>query len=214
MLNNEQPKSNQGYFAGPKTSGVYGIYNTITKKWYVGSGADLYTRWHVHKHHLCSRTHHSKHLQSSWLKYGGGRFAFYILERCSPEDCVELEQSWIDALDSANPECGYNILPKAGSCLGIKRSEETKAKMREAAKKRGCTHLTIYAKSPEGRLRSSKINKGKKVSSETRAKISASVKAKVPEYVDKMKAALTGRKLSKEHKGNIALGLLGRSKTR
>jgi len=48
-----------------------------------------------------------------------------IIEYCDPENCIPREQFYIDLL---KPE--YNILPKAGSNLGFKHSEETLNKMR------------------------------------------------------------------------------------
>jgi group I intron endonuclease len=64
------------------------------------------------------------------LKYGYSSFQLEILKECEREQCLKYEQEYIDLF---NPE--YNILPVAGSSLGHSHSEETKAKMREAARK-------------------------------------------------------------------------------
>jgi group I intron endonuclease len=77
------------------------------------------------------------------LKHGYSKFKLEILEYCDQDSAVEREQYYIDLL---NPE--YNILKVAGSLFGYKhtpeslekmreialnRSDETKAKLREAA---------------------------------------------------------------------------------
>ncbi|RUP52129.1 hypothetical protein BC936DRAFT_140584 [Jimgerdemannia flammicorona] len=58
------------------------------------------------------------------LKYGYANFSLEILEYCEVANVLSREQYWMDTL---NPE--YNILSTAGSSLGCKRSEETKAKI-------------------------------------------------------------------------------------
>ena len=59
------------------------------------------------------------------LKHGYYNFRLDILEYCAPEECIEREQFYIDAL---KPE--YNILIRAGSSLGFKHSEKTKLRMK------------------------------------------------------------------------------------
>jgi len=61
------------------------------------------------------------------LKYGYSSFKLEILEYCDPQNVIIREQFYFDLL---KPE--YNILAKAGSCLGFKHSAETKQKVREA----------------------------------------------------------------------------------
>jgi hypothetical protein len=58
------------------------------------------------------------------------KFKLEILEYCKPSDAVSIERDYIDLL---KPE--YNILQIVGSCLGVLRSEGTRAKM-SVAKKR------------------------------------------------------------------------------
>lgn len=59
------------------------------------------------------------------LKYGYSNFTLNILEYCNVSEVILREQYYIDLL---KPE--YNILPKAGSTLGYKHTEETKAKFK------------------------------------------------------------------------------------
>ena len=60
------------------------------------------------------------------LKHGYYNFRLDILEYCAPEECIEREQFYIDAL---KPE--YNILNIADSSLGYKHTKETQAKFKE-----------------------------------------------------------------------------------
>lgn len=56
------------------------------------------------------------------LKYGHRGFRLDVLEYCDPEFVLEREQYYLDLLQ---PE--YNILNTAGSTLGYKHTEETRA---------------------------------------------------------------------------------------
>lgn len=112
-----------------KKSGVYKIINIINNKCYIGSSVNIKERWINHRKSLKNGKHHSNILQRAYLKYGKENFLFEILEEVEPvkEKLLEKEQYFLDTL---KPE--YNILKIAGSCLGSKRSEEAKQKMREA----------------------------------------------------------------------------------
>ena len=107
------------------TCGVYAIKNLATGQLYVGSAIKIERRWAAHRSDLAKGVHHSSRLQRSWNKYGGSQFVFAVLEVTVAADAVSREQHWIDALKPA-----FNMNPKATSALGVKRSEETKAKLR------------------------------------------------------------------------------------
>jgi len=118
-----------------KRSGVYQIRNIENDHIYVGSTSkEFRKRWNIHRHLLRKQNHHSPHLQNAWNLYGEDNFVFEILEEIIfPKDkmkareiIIKYEQIWIDSLQ---PE--YNVCKFAGSCLGIKRSEEYKQKMSE-----------------------------------------------------------------------------------
>ena len=64
------------------------------------------------------------------LKYDYSNFKLEILEYCDPKDVIKREQHYLD-----NFKGEYNILPTAGSLLGHKHTEETKAKIRDAFQK-------------------------------------------------------------------------------
>jgi group I intron endonuclease len=109
------------------------------------------------------------------LKYGYSSFRLEILEYCDPSSIIEREQYYIDLL---KPE--YNILQVAGSLFGYKhtpesvekmreialnRSDETKAKLREAALGKRYNHTE------ETKIKLRDAILGKKHSEETKKKL-------------------------------------------
>jgi hypothetical protein len=68
-------------------------------------------------------------IYSAILKHGISNFKLEILEYCEPEECIGLEQKYINLLQPS-----YNILKIAGSLLGFKHSEKTLNQLREIAK--------------------------------------------------------------------------------
>ena len=77
-------------------------------------------------------------IYSALLKHGHSNFALTILEYCSPDKCIEREDFYLSSLPHE-----YNILPKAGSRLGSKHSDETKKIISDALK--GSNH-PMYGK--------------------------------------------------------------------
>ena len=120
-----------------KTQGIYGIKNKVNNKMYVGQvngKKGVEGRFLEHKRLLIKGSHYNKHLQRAWNKYGGDNFEFFILEEvCDIGELDDREQYWINEVWG---NC-YNMQPTAGgSCLGMKRSDETKIKIGNANKKR------------------------------------------------------------------------------
>ena len=110
--------------------GIYKIINLVNGKLYIGSAINIKARWINHKSKLLLKKHHSIKLQRSWNKYGEENFKFEIIEECDKYKLIEREQHYIDLYNSYNN--GYNCSPKSYSCLGIKRSNETKIKMSQS----------------------------------------------------------------------------------
>lgn len=108
-------------------AGVYQIYNEETGKRYIGSSIDVERRLKEHKRNLKAYRHSNQHLQNAWNKYKEC-LVFEALEYCEPDECLNLEQQYIDYYDSANREFGYNIDVQAASA-GKHLSEETKQKL-------------------------------------------------------------------------------------
>lgn len=125
-------------------AGVYCWTHLESGKKYVGSSIDLYRRFmQYYNIKYITRAAESSLICRALLKYGYSSFKLEILEYCDPSTIIEREQYYIDLL---KPE--YNILQVAGSLFGYKhtpeslekmreialnRSDETKAKLREAA---------------------------------------------------------------------------------
>ena len=58
------------FFKYKKISGVYKITIIVNNKIYIGSAVSIYERYYTHIGHLRKGKHRSKHLQSSFNKYG------------------------------------------------------------------------------------------------------------------------------------------------
>lgn len=115
------------YEKQPYEVGVYGILNTITNKWYIGSSIELSRRFGHHLRELRNGKHHSLKLQRSFDKYGEGAFQFKILLVCEAKDVEMFENRAIIAYDSYKN--GYNVAAEAkgGFMRGRKWPEATKA---------------------------------------------------------------------------------------
>jgi group I intron endonuclease len=101
------------------------LENLKNGKQYVGSGVDLKARLSFYYSNSGldgALTRGKSYIYSAILKHGLENFSLTILEYCDKEKCREKEDCYLTLLD---PE--YNILPKAGSLLGFKHSDETRA---------------------------------------------------------------------------------------
>ncbi len=154
-------------------TGIYIIRNTVNGKVYVGSAVRVANRWAVHRKALNDGRHHSGHLQYAWELYGADVFEFVLIEPVAViADLISREQHWIDYFHAADDEFGYNILPNAGSSLGVKTSAATKLKLSEALRGRSQT--------PEHIEKRIAVHRGKKRPTETRAKLKAARNKRPP----------------------------------
>ena len=147
-----------------RVSGIYAIQNTINKKMYVGSAVNIKRRWDRHRAELRCGIHHSVKLQRAWNKYGKDAFAWMILEEVVKDRLIEREQHWMDRHHAA--VAGYNHAARAGSCFGVRHTDETKKKVSEANK--------LKWSDPVYRENQRLKRVGVKRSEQTKAKISAS----------------------------------------
>lgn len=114
-------------------AGVYQITNTTTGEAYIGSTVNISGRWASHRYKLRKGTHGNRNLQESWNKHGKGFFEFSVLEIVKDKaGLVPAEQSFFDLLKPA-----FNIAPNAGSCAGMKFSDERKKQISERVKGSG-----------------------------------------------------------------------------
>ena len=167
--------------------GIYSITSPSGKK-YIGSSKNLSKRWVQHQWFLKNGNHCNRHLQSAWNKYQG-QLVFSSIIICSPENLILYEQQ---ALDTLKPE--YNISKSASKgfyALGVKRSDETRAKISKALTGK---NTKGHPQSEESKLKLSKAlignknglgnkaNLNKKLSKETCLKMSLARKGKpIPE---------------------------------
>lgn len=112
------------------TCGVYEIVNTVNGKRYVGSSKNIEKREKEHFNDLRRGKHHAIALQRAWDKYGEESFTFRIIEECLVSDLIDREQSQLDI------GFQYNSSPTAGNCLGVKHTDETRAKVSEFLRRR------------------------------------------------------------------------------
>lgn len=108
-------------------TGVYLIENLVNGHRYVGSAISFKKRWREHIQQLSERHHHNRYLQRAWDRYGKSSFTFRPIIFCDRENLIVYEQA---AMDGLKPE--YNIAPVAGSQLGYRHGDETRAKLRDA----------------------------------------------------------------------------------
>ncbi len=173
--------------------GIYLIRNTITGKVYIGSSINIAVRWRHHINGLKAGRHKTPHLQSSWNQYGEAAFSFEVLKRCDPTELLVEEQRFIDQYKAADREFGYNTSPVAGTCLGVKRTPEARAKM--SAAKIGEKHPNYGKPLPDStRKKIGKANSGRKHTEESK---------------EKNRQAHIGRKHTPESLAKISAGSAG-----
>ncbi len=207
-----------------KIKGVYEIFNTVNGKRYIGSSVNIKIRWRGHTATLKSGKSQSIKLQNAWNKYGEQSFKFNIVEVVdgNKEILYKREQYWMDFYDSVKN--GYNMCPASGSVAGIKRSEETKAKLSKAITGKQHSEETkhkisesrkLKTISEETRRRMSEAQKGRKHSLETREKISNSAKGRLfsDDTKEKLSERNTGKIPSAETRAKISAANKGRKHT-
>jgi group I intron endonuclease len=176
---NDQITKNKIKRDSDNISGIYLIFNKITKDYYIGSASTnkIYSRFYRHLVNFSG----SKIVKLAVKKYGLNSFAFIILELFPEEVNVENNKRLIDLEDfyikSLLPN--YNILTEAGSSFGYKHTEITRIRMK-----------TNY--SEERRKAVGNLNRGRTLSEETKAKMKTKALARIEPRV-----------LSKEFLGTI-----------
>jgi group I intron endonuclease len=167
-------------------SGIYKWTNKITKDIYIGQSINLAKRFIKYFNLSYLKNRETLVISRALIKYGYSNFSLEILEYCEIDNLTEREQYYMDKL---NPR--YNTLKIAGSSLGHKHSEETKAKISKALK-----GIYVKEKSPLfGRTHSEET---KALMSLTRSKINNLGKFHTEESKELMRQKALGRKHTEE----------------
>jgi len=112
-----------------KKSGIYKWTNKLTNDIYIGQSIDLSKRFIKYFSLSYLKDRNILVISRALIKYGYSNFSLEILEYCDVANLNEREQYYFYKL---NPR--YNILKIAGSYLGHKLTEETKAKISKSLK--------------------------------------------------------------------------------
>lgn len=104
-------------------TGVYCITNNINNKIYIGStSTSFYSRYHQHKSDYLIGKKEIRILYRAFDKYGIDNFKFEIVAITAKEDCIKMEQFYIDK------GVDYNCAMIAGSLLGLKHHANAKTR--------------------------------------------------------------------------------------
>jgi group I intron endonuclease len=177
-----------------KISGIYSI-TSPTNKIYVGQSWNIIERWKTYKYLSCKS---QTYLYNSLKKYGHENHTFSILEIYSGDTQEILNEMEIKHWSNFRLKGVVMLNSREPNGSGGKLSEETKLKIRNA-------------------------NIGKKISLETRLKLSKSLKGRVPvnkgkpqtiKQKENLLKANIGRKMSDEAKLKNSLVRLGENNVR
>ena len=166
------------------TCGIYGIFNVIDGRVYIGSTNNTVLRWASHRSDLRSNTHGNRLLQAAWNLHKEASFEFRVLERCPEDMLIVREDSWMGYYRSLDRVYGYNLVNAAQTVYtvdalsaisagrtGIKTqpwSEESKKHMARVGEKNGRFGKPV---SDETRRKISQANKGRRPTEEVRARM-------------------------------------------
>lgn len=182
MLN--QMKTNINY------CGIYGFFNVINGKWYVGQSVNMPQRKRIHLRLLRSAKHQNERLQSEFIEYGEDNFEYRVLE-IVPDNMLDVrEKSWVAFYKSNHQEFGYNLT--GGGARDKYFSDESRRKMSKAK-----IGIKRSPRSAEYCRNISKAKEGHKVLRKTRRKISRS------------KKGITLGSPSEEHRRKLSEGKMG-----
>jgi excinuclease UvrABC nuclease subunit len=120
IYHNADLQKREIYLNCKNKSGIYMWLNNINGKRYIGSSIDLKRRISSYYSVGYLTTYDTSMINRALLKYGYSSFSLHIIEYCESKDIVEREQYYIDFY---KPE--YNILKKAYSSLGLKKTNDS-----------------------------------------------------------------------------------------
>ena len=172
---------------------IYKIINAVNGKFYVGSTTNAAERFRVHRNRLRKGTHHAKHLQAAWNKYGEDAFVFHVIQTVLDGESLQAaEQAWLD--EHVGKEYCYNkskysdtpmrgIIKELHPNFGKKLTYDQKELLRQARSNQDCPRTgKTHTEETKQLIREKKLVNptrawlGKERDAETKAKISAAQK--------------------------------------
>lgn len=180
-------------------SGVYVIRSKIDSRTYVGSTVNIRKRIHGHKSDLRQDKHGNPRLQNFVNKYGLQSLSFAVLERCHADKLIEREQHYMDTMHPA-----FNICPKAGTILGVKRSRKFIEAMR----------MRMKGTKPSAKMLEAarKKNTGRQLSYEHKRSIGLGNKGKAKPFLAERNRARIGIPLTEEHRHKLSVAGKGQKR--
>lgn len=185
---------------------IYFVINKLTGKYYIGKSQDVPLRWKAHKN--CAKNSSKDVFKSSYFyrairKYGSENFEIRILFTCYDEHTLNSAEIFFIALfNSTNWKIGYN---STHGGTGGRQTEEVRRKI----------GINTATRRPEVREKMSLVQIGKKLSPETKAKISLANKGRkksprTPEHKEAQRIAHLGKRPSAESNEKNRQSNLGR----
>jgi group I intron endonuclease len=176
---------------------VYCITNKINGKKYVGqhAGKDLDKYWSRTVWFATEGYQGKRLLYRAIRKYGADNFEIKPLVIVgNKEDMDRYEIGMIKAWGTTNPQAGYNITSGGGGSLGVKMSEETRAKMSES--RTGLIMPESHRQKLSERSKGNKYSLGKKMTKDNFDKLMAAHKGakRTEEARKRMSDAHKGKK--------------------
>lgn len=185
--------------------GIYAITSPSGKQ-YIGQAKSFKLRWWEHLSDLRNGSHHCKGLQNAYAKYGETALIFSVIAIVPLDQLNIREQMEIDARPR---EMLYNTaLFVRRPRLGLRHSEESRAKMALAAKNRSVEYRQKLSAGRIGKIHSAESrlamsialsgpnhpNWGKPHSAERLANLTKSQQNRSPEWRARISAAKLGGK--------------------
>ena len=130
---------------------VYLLYNTVTKKGYVGSSGNVSLRIKSHLSNLRCGHHPVEEMQSDFDEYGE-HFVSFILDTASDYSEWHKERDWIRKLKTFDKRYGYNY--KDNLIVPGRPSKRTKHFYEYQGKKITAGELSLIANVPYRTLQS------------------------------------------------------------